>query len=239
MKYIDFTHPTPAANLAREEVLLDACEDGAGDEMLIFWEAREPFVVLGYANQAAREVDLAACRAQNISVLRRCSGGGTVLQGPGCLSYSLILRITETGPLSNITGTNCHVMQRNQAALAPLVQGEIRIQGHTDLALNGLKFSGNAQRRRRKFLIFHGTFLLNLDIPSISKFLLMPSKQPDYRQNLPHEDFLVNLNVSAVAVKQALRNEWQAAGSSTDLPTDKIEELCRTKYSTAEWNLRF
>src|SRR5882724_8858694 len=100
MKYIDFTLPTPAANLACDEVLLDLCEAGAGADTLRFWQAREPFVVVGYANKAAREVNLEACQRRGIPVLRRCSGGGTVLQGPGCLSYSLILRISETGPLS-------------------------------------------------------------------------------------------------------------------------------------------
>ena len=239
MKYIDFTLPTPAANLACDEVLLDLCEAGAGADTLRFWQAREPFVVVGYANKAAREVNLEACQRRGIPVLRRCSGGGTVLQGPGCLSYSLILRISETGPLSGITGTNSYVMQRNQAALAPLVKGEIQIQGHTDLAVNGLKFSGTAQRRRRNFLIFHGTFLLGFDIPSMSEFLRMPSKQPDYRQSRLHEKFLANLNVSFEAVKRALRNEWQATEALGDLPMAKIEELTQTKYSTTDWNLKF
>jgi lipoate-protein ligase A len=238
MKYIDFTLPTPAANLACDEALLDQCEAGGGEETLLFWEAREPMVVLGYANQAAREVDLEVCRARNVPVLRRCSGGGTVIQGPGCLSYSLILRIPETGPLSGIRGTNNHIMQRNRAALAPLVKGEILIQGHTDLALGGLKFSGNAQRRRRKFLIFHGTFLLNFDIPSMAELLRMPSKQPDYRQNRRHEEFLRNLHLPAETVKRALRDEWRATEQLRDLPMEKIEELCRTKYSSPEWNLK-
>ena len=59
--------------------------------MLRFWEPNKPFVVVGYANQAAREVDLEACRKLGIPVFRRCTGGGTVLQGPGCLNYSLDL----------------------------------------------------------------------------------------------------------------------------------------------------
>ena len=39
------------------------------------------------------EIDVNFIHAQkdNIPVLRRSSGGGTVLQGPGCLNYTLIL----------------------------------------------------------------------------------------------------------------------------------------------------
>jgi lipoate-protein ligase A len=39
------------------------------------------------------------------------------------------------------------------------------------------KFSGNAQRRKRDFLIFHGTFLLNFDLQLIAKYLCRPSSR--------------------------------------------------------------
>src|ERR1041384_3554800 len=95
MKLLDLTLPTPAENLACDEALLDACEGGAADEVLRFWESSTPFVVVGYGNKVAREVNVAACEARGIPILRRCSGGGTVVQGPGCLSYALVLRITQ------------------------------------------------------------------------------------------------------------------------------------------------
>ena len=239
MKYLDLTFPAPAENLACDEALIDLCEEGLGDEILRFWEPREPFVVVGYANQAAREVDIQACEANKIGIFRRCSGGGTVLQGPGCLNYSLILRIPDSGPLQTITGTNTYILQRNQAALEPLLKARVDVQGHTDLAIQNLKFSGNAQRRKRKFLIFHGTFLLQADIPLIETVLRMPSKQPDYRENRTHREFLVNLELEPEAVKSALQEVWQAHELFPDVPTSKIQELAQQKYSMHEWNFKF
>ena len=49
-----------AENLAADEALLDRCEAGAGDETLLFWEPRETFIVVGYANKVATEVNVAA-----------------------------------------------------------------------------------------------------------------------------------------------------------------------------------
>ena len=89
MKGCDLTLPTPEENLACDEVLLDICEAGRLEGVLRFWEPAQHFVVLGYANRAAREANLEFCRSAGIRVLRRCSGGGAVLQGPGCLNYSL------------------------------------------------------------------------------------------------------------------------------------------------------
>ncbi|HWF18652.1 MAG TPA: lipoate--protein ligase family protein [Verrucomicrobiae bacterium] len=237
MKYIDLTLPTPAENLACDEALLEACEAGLADEILRFWEPQEPFVVVGYANQIAREVNLEACKGRNIPGLRRCSGGGTVLQGAGCLNYSLLLKIPDAGPLRSISGTNSFIMERHRAALQSLLKGRVHVQGHTDLTLDNLKFSGNAQRRRKNFLIFHGTFLLRFDLPLVEQFLRMPSKQPEYRQSRPHTEFLTNLNISPEVVKSALREIWNANTPLPALPAPPRELL--DKYLTDEWNFKF
>jgi lipoate---protein ligase len=239
MKYIDLTLPTPAANLACDEALLDYCEQGGAAEILRFWEPREAFVVLGYANQAAAEVNLEACEAEKIPVLRRCTGGGTVLQAPGSLNYSLILRIREDSPLHTITGTNTFVMRRHQGALGELLNGPVAVRGHTDLALKELKFSGNAQRRKRKYLIFHGTFLLQADLSLIGRMLRMPSKQPDYRQDRAHGDFLMNVNLTPKILKEVLRKAWGALEGLGEWPEAETAKLAREKYSTAEWNMKF
>ena len=109
MKFLELTLPTPAENLATDEALLDECELGRGDEIMVFWEPREPFVVVGYANHLAREVNVEACRKRGIAIFRRCSGGGTVVQMPGGLNYSLILPITEDGPTRGITSANQYI----------------------------------------------------------------------------------------------------------------------------------
>jgi lipoate-protein ligase A len=187
----------------------------------------------------ATEVKVPFCRQSGLPILRRCSGGGTVLQGRGCLNYALILRIDESGPLRSITSTNRFVLERHRAILEGLLQAPVRIRGHTDLALGGLKFSGNSQRRKRPALLFHGTFLIGFDLALIERALLMPSKQPDYRANRSHSDFLVNLPVSAQEVKLALRRGWQAGTPLSEVPLERIRKLAREKYATPEWTWRF
>jgi lipoate---protein ligase len=246
MKLLDLTLPSPAENLACDEALLDACEEGGDDEILRFWEALETFVVVGYANRVVTEANLETCRAHKVPIFRRCSGGGTVLQGAGCLNYALILRITDNGPLRNITSANQFIMDRNRAAIEAVglkskignLKSEILVRGHTDLTLDGRKFSGNSQRRKKNFLLFHGTFLLNVNLAVVSEFLRMPSLQPDYRAGRNHDDFLVNLNLPADQVKSALQKAWGATGELKDWPKEEIQKLAVEKYSTDEWNLK-
>ena len=254
MKLLDLTFPSPTENLAGDEALLDWSESGGGVEILRFWEPREYFVVVGYANKMATEVNVAACEAKGIPIYRRCTGGGTVVQGPGCLNYALVLRITADGPLHNIGVANQFIMRQNRAAIesvgrvtpcAPHDGGQrtarptIAIRGHTDLAIRDRKFSGNSQRRRKHFLLFHGTFLLNFNLALVSELLPLPSKQPAYRESRSHADFLTNLNMSADKVKAALRQVWKAEETLKNPPLEKISTLAREKYATQEWNLKF
>lgn len=245
MKLLDLTLPSPAENLAGDEALLDWCEAGAGEEVLRFWESPQPFVVVGYANKVASEVNVAACEARGIPILRRCSGGGTVVQGPGCLNYALILRIREDGPTRSISAANQFIMERNRAALARaasafrLQTSDFRVQGHTDLTLDGLKFSGNAQRRRRQFLLFHGTLLLDFDLTLVGELLHLPALQPDYRDRRSHDSFLTRLHVSRDQVKATLAQAWQADTPLTDPPRLRTTALVAEKYSRPEWNSKF
>jgi lipoate-protein ligase A len=240
MRFLDLTFPTPAENLACDEALLDWCEEDSrqGEEILRFWESAVPFVVVGYANKIELEVNAQACETRNIPVFRRCSGGGTVLQGKGCLNYALVLEIGANSHLASISGANKFIMEQNREAIHLAAGHAPLIRGHTDLAFGGRKFSGNSQRRHKNYLLFHGTFLLYFDLPLISETLKFPSREPDYRHQRDHADFLMNLELPAAVVKAAMQNVWKADLPLENLPLDRISSLAREKYATKGWNLK-
>jgi lipoate-protein ligase A len=130
-------------------------------------------------------------------------------------------------------------MTRIKNALEPLIGPMLDIRGDTDLTVGPLKFSGNAQRRRRHALLFHGTFLLYMDFELIEQTLKLPHRQPVYRQNRTHKDFLFNLNLPAELIRKRLREEWQAHSTLSLLPHDRIQTLVCEKYSNKDWNCKF
>jgi lipoate-protein ligase A len=237
---IDLTCPSPAENLACDEALLERCED-EGTETLRFWESPETFVVVGYGNSVGREVATDECARRAIPILRRCSGGGTVVQGPGCFNYTLALRIDTAPQLQTVTDTNQFIMEQNRAAIAGLLEAEVAVQGHTDLAFQAdgcwWKFSGNAQRRRRRAVLFHGTILYQFDLRLIEALLPFPSAQPDYRARRAHSEFVRNIPVDAHDLRRALADAW--AGRAAPPPSfDRVARLVREQYGNPEWNLR-
>jgi lipoate---protein ligase len=251
MKWLDLTLADPARNLACEEALLDQCE-AQGREVLRVWEAAAPFVVLGYANRVDEWVDRAACQRLGVPILRRCSGGGAVVQAQGCLNYAVTLRAGENGPLGSITGANRWIMERQRRVIehalrsagaqhpaGPCLAGAVEVCGDTDLAVRGRKCSGNAQRRKRQSLLFHGSILWGLDFALVGQCLRGPSRQPAYRDHRSHEDFMTNLPVSPAGLKESLRTIWEAEEPLETWPEAETAGLADEKYTSAQWNLRW
>lgn len=235
---------TPAEWLAWDEALLESAEQAPADapapELLWFWESETPFVVLGYGQKADLEIKVTDCVDRKVPILRRCSGGGTVVQGPGCLNYALLLGIPDSGPLTSITGTNSWIMERNRQAFASLFTEPVVVRGHTDLAIvrgsRELKFSGNAQRRKRRTLLFHGTVLLNFDLAWITQLLRHPSWAPEYRAGRDHAGFVVNTGLDGSAVRAALARAWAATPSMRMPNREILRTAMETRYDRPEWH---
>jgi lipoate-protein ligase A len=122
MYLLDLTLPLPEENVALDEALLNACETGEiTGGVLRLWEPDNDFVVLGRSSDVTVEVNLAACRAQNIPILRRVSGGGTILTGPGCLMYAVVLSYADHADARDISAAHRLVLTRITDALLPLV----------------------------------------------------------------------------------------------------------------------
>ncbi len=225
MTYIDHSFSSPEANIHGDEFLLNKVErKEILPNILRFWESPSPFIVLGRSNKKETELHLDKCIRDNIPIHRRSSGGGTVLQGPGCLNYALILTIPNSiNPLTTITETNHYIMNKHKEALLSQLPN-IAVSGITDLVINNKKFSGNAQRRKRHSLLFHGTFLLDFDISLITKYLKHPPKEPRYREGRSHTQFLTSIPLKKDHIKTLLITAWNAKeNTSIQLPELGLE----------------
>jgi len=241
-RLLDLTLPSPAENLALDEALLLEAEERlargeapASCETLRLWESSVPFVVLGVASRLAEDVDEDACAREGVPILRRASGGGTVLQGPGCLNFALVLSLEARGELRDVTRSYMAILDTIAAALGP---GEIVRQGTSDLAAAGKKLSGNAQKRTRRALLHHGTILHVSDLGRIARLLREPQRQPAYRAGRPHGDFLWNLPLPLAAIKARLAAAWKAAPRSPS-PLPDLEPLLAGRHLDPGWVRRW
>ncbi|MCA9231173.1 MAG: lipoate--protein ligase family protein [Planctomycetales bacterium] len=251
MKHLQLTLGTPAENLALDEALLDAAEAREISHCVLrLWEPADYCVILGRSSNTAAEVDLHACRQANVPVLRRSSGGGAIVAGPGCLMYAVILDYANYPQLRAVDLAHKHVLGRLAESLTPRVPS-VAFAGTSDLVMqtvdleaaqieSGLlqKFSGNALRIKRTHFLYHGTLLYDFELPLISKLLVKPSRQPAYRQDRSHAQFVTNLPLDREEIELALIEGWGAHPALSTWPRSRVETLIQNRYDAdSNWTL--
>lgn len=237
MKLLDLTLDSPAENLALDEALLEQAESDGPQEVLRLWEPQSPLVVIGRSSKVAIEVQRERCAERGIPYLRRCSGGAAIVTGPGCLMYAVVLSYQLRPTLRVLDQAHDFVLTQVAAALRSL-QLPVEQKGTSDLVIGETKFSGNSLRCKRNHLLYHGTLLYDFPLPLIGECLGTPPRQPEYRRGREHDRFVVNLQTTGDALKDALKAQWQANVPLEDWPSDLTTQLVEQRYRQDEWNLR-
>jgi lipoate-protein ligase A len=236
MTLLDLTLSTAAENVALDEALLLAAEVGTGGEVLRLWSQPYPAVIVGAGGSVEIDVDRAACAADGVPIVRRASGGGTVLIDPGSLCVSVVLRTDRPG-LDSIAGATAFVMGKLRDAVKAAVPG-VEIAGTGDLAVTGRKVSGSAQQRKRRHFLHHATLLCGFDAVCIARYLRPPERQPAYRAGRDHTDFMTHIPRDPAQLKEDVIAVWEPVGEYPNPPLDRMRELVAEKYGRDEWNLR-
>ncbi len=258
--WLDCCLATVEENLALDEALLELAHEGESRMTCVrTWMATEPVVVLGSSSRCVEEVDFEACRRHGVRVVRRPSGGATVVLGPGCVMWSVIEHHPQGPP--PIEAIHAAMLEPLAAALNEALAragraegGRVARRGTSDLALlagggasqpdlpvapaDDLKVSGNALRVRRHGVLYHGTLLDTFDLDLVGRVLRHPPREPDYRGRRSHAAFLANLGLGRAVLEGVIRTAFGAAEPAGDWPADRVARLVRDRYAAADWTER-
>lgn len=238
MFFCEVSFASAAEDLAYDEALLEHAEGNSKElEFLRIWEPVETFVVLGRSSRVAEEVDLAACHERGIPVFRRCSGGASIVTGPGCLMYAVVLSYEKRPQLHMISEAHRFVLETLVDGLQAVVP-EVRYQGTSDLTIGNCKFSGNSLRCKKSHLLYHGTLMYDFPVDTVSACLRSPPRQPEYRDGREHAEFIRNLPVARDAIVESLISAWNPVRHADDGPTELARRLAVEKYATRQWNYK-
>jgi lipoate-protein ligase A len=247
--WLDVELDTVEENLALDEALLEAAHEGCvGETIVRTWMAATPTVVLGSSSRVAAEVEPEACAAAGARLVRRPSGGLTVVLGPGCLMWSVIvphpagspgLEAIHTAmlePLAEALRTAGRAVHRrgtsDLAVMEPQASGQAAVEK---------KVSGNALRVKRHAVLYHGTLLDSFDLDLIGRVLRHPPLEPAYRAGRTHGDFLANLGLGRPRLEAAVRAAFGAVSASTAAdawPRERVRQLVAERYASGEWTHR-
>ncbi len=235
----------PAVGLALDEALLNALRNG-GPETLRLW-INDRSIIVGRSQSVAAEVDVAAAARHRFPILRRVSGGGTVVHYTGNLNVSAFVR--KRPEWSSVA----EVFSRFGGALA---RGMSVWEREFRAVDNGIyaerhKVGGAAQARRGNAILYHTTVMVRpCDAPFDE---LLRALQPGYEPTTPASrprpvtsvcdvtGRTITVEDVAAAAIEGLRCELGLDARDATLTaaeTAAAQALARSKYGRREWTTR-
>jgi len=179
----------PFLNLATEEYFLSYASKEEAN-IYIFFYKNSNSVILGKSLHIEQELFL---HKKSPPVIKRGSGGGTVVHFHGNMNYGIILNTKYYNEFYNISNSYKQILTIIINSLPN--KYKYSIKGISDIVINYqnklLKISGNSQQRKGAWMLHHGTLIFNSKYQKkISYYLQQPQKQPEYRSNRNHASFL-------------------------------------------------
>lgn len=231
----------PSFNLSGEEYLFKR----TGENFLFLYK-NDPSVIIGSNQAVMNEVDIDYCIDNNITIIRRMSGGGAVYHDDGNINYSFIHDKTDA-PLS---------AQFLEPIVEVLHSMEIPVEvgKRKDIWLEGYKISGTASHVSKGRELHHGTLLYHSDLIKLQNAL--SSKQKDITKKATASVPSPVINIYTYLLK---KNAYTPSTSSfldsltnrllryfnvseptvfQDCDIELIEELRWSKYTNRNWNYR-
>lgn len=195
----------PIDNTVMKEVLA-----GSSFSFAIY-EAEHTEVILGRSNKKEEEVFVHNCIKDNVPILRRAGGGGSVVLSKGVF----IISIAGKSPLPYHLRE--HLNSVNRSIIHTLESFHIErlsIKGISDIALGNKKILGSSLYRKRDIVLYQGALLANPDLTLIERYLKHPKREPDYRKGRMHREFITSLYNEGYKIDKpiliaALQEEFQ------------------------------
>ena len=210
--------------LRLEEKLLRS--PGAGNWCLLNDGTPDRSVVLGISGKPHQLVDVRRALDDGVRVIKRFSGGGTVIVDRDTQFVTLVMNAAAVPdlalfPRQIMDWTGSLYGGRPHGVFADMPGWQLR---ENDYVIGERKVGGNAQSISKDRWLHHTSFLWDFREETM-KYLTNPAKQPRYRANRSHSDFLAPLK-TYMPDRNALATRIEAAleGMGLEVAPASIEQ---------------
>jgi lipoate-protein ligase A len=242
-------------NMAIDEAVLTARIAGIVPNTLRFYRWKPSAISIGRFQKVSEEAHVENCRRHGVDIVRRITGGGAVYHDyEGEITYSVVVHEQDVGSKDVVSAYNrlCRGLveaAKNLGASADFCPGN---PNHCpNITIDGRKFSGSAQARKKGVLLQHGTFLVQMDLEKMFTFLKVPWARSledvlkVAQKKLTSIEEELQSSISNEEAHEALTRGFQTAlnaelidGDLTDHEEGLAEGLCKEKYAADAWNFK-
>ena len=235
-RYIQVDTTDPAFNLALEEYVFESLSKDYN--YFILWQNAST-VVVGRHQNTFNEVDEAFIRENNITVVRRLSGGGAVYHDLGNLNFTFIMckEDYDLDKQISVIQTACH-----------LAGISAEKSGRNDILADGRKFSGNAFYQNRTHAYHHGTLMVDVDKDKLGRYLSPPKAKLEAKGVASVRSRVVNLkelnpeltiDKMKANMVEAFSKVYGMAAEPLELTDKDFAEIEKVRAEYASWEYLF
>jgi lipoate-protein ligase A len=259
-RLIPYAMGNPVWNMAVDEALFQCYQNYFSPPTLRFYGWNPPTVSLGYFQEWDAEINPAMIRELGYALIRRCTGGRTVLHHRE-LTYAVVGGTAEGFPQglleSYLTISRALVGGLRKIGVeAELHQGFVvrsksgacfDAPSYYELTVEGRKLVGSAQLRQRECLLQHGSIMLDFSASDLSSVLrLSPEQKESFETEIRQRaTSLRDLGLQchpaelAKAITLSFMELYGIEFENSGLTMSElewIERLTAQKYGNAVWN---
>ncbi len=165
--------------------------DPASDIKYYIWQPKNVCVVLGRSNNPEDSLINDNILKDSIRVYKRPSGGESVVLTPKMVVFSVKL------PYNELQSPHHYFKLINKALIGKLSKlgiENVTTKGISDLSIDNKKILGSSMYLDKRNFFYHAVLNISEATSIFSRYLKHPSKEPDYRNNRSHEEFVTSLD---------------------------------------------
>jgi lipoyl(octanoyl) transferase len=247
-------------NMAIDEALFRCFDPAASRPVLRLYGWQPPALSLGRFQKAGDDLDLTRCRADNLTIVRRITGGGAIWHADE-LTYSLVCSPSQIPPASSVKDSFrvltafllgfYHALGLQADYAVDLAPAGSRLGQRTplcfagkesyDIMLHGRKIGGNAQRRSREIIFQHGSIPLQNRVGQGVHYLkIRPQGLEQATTCLVDEGITVACDQLKQTLLQQFAGQLEAELQPDGLTGQELalsDQLMTEKYHADCWNL--
>ena len=240
---------TASKNMAIDRAVLFANSENKVPPTVRFFTWSPPAISIGYFQSLEEEVDLDVCKNLGVDYVRRITGGGAVFHDKE-LTYSIVIPESHPQIPKNI-------MESYGRICGAIIKGlkQMGIDSKyipiNDIVTDRKKISGNAQTRKARTVLQHGTILVDVDVDKMFSLLKVPNEKikdkmiADVKERVTSIKHILGRNISfndaAEAMKIGFEEEFNVElinGSLTEEEIKLSKKFEKELFSSKDWNHR-
>lgn len=248
-----------ASNMAIDEALLDNFDPGKSTPVLRLYGWSPPALSFGRFQDAGKVLNLERCRADNVTVVQRITGGGVIYHADE-LTYAIVCapqhlprETTVKESFRFLTGfllTFYRELGLPAAYAAEVPEHISRLGKRTpfcfagresyDILIDGRKIGGNAQRRMKNAVFQHGSIPLMDRVATGIGFL---RERPSGLDRSVADLTMLGVNIPEEGLKKRLAAAFAGTLGGTLVPSEmtaaereRAAWLISGKYASGNWN---